>query len=433
MTYNAVICKIDSISKHPNADRLQICSVAGGFQVITDLNTKVGDLGVYFPVDGQVSLDFATKNNLLEIKDPVTHKKIGGGFMDYKRRIRAMSLRGVKSNGLWLSLSCLSYIKWPIDLPEGHQFTEIDGVQVCKKYYTRATQNAINNAAKSKGKGDYKNHKCLHRHPDTEQFLRFAHEITPGAFVTVTLKMHGTSAVTGYVLEEINLPTWKRLINLIRPTFPTKEYKHRIGTRNVILTEGKEDGYYHDDFRFTLANTFINKLHKGEIIYYEIVGYDSKGKPLMSTHNIKSLKREYPNATKFPEEFPYAYGCAVGTCKAYVYRIAQVNEDGILYDLSWEQVKSRCKQLELDHVPELCKFIYDGNPDNVLRILAPFLSDEELKPSSLDSTHIDEGVCLRIDNGSFHATNYKHKAFLFQVLEGIKKEQDDYIDLEEIS
>jgi len=438
--YKAIACKIETAVKHPNADRLQLCTVAGGYQIITDLKAKVGDLGVYFPVDGQVSEEFAKANNLLEIKDPKTGKKIGGGFMDYKRRVRAMSLRGIKSMGLWLDISCLDYLDIvpSLDKPsllEGTQFSEIDGHPICNKYYTAATLSAREKSSKVGNKGHYKSYTCFKQHIDTEQFMRFFKEIPVNSYMVATLKLHGTSAVTGRVLVDNYLPWWKKVINFIRPGYyKEKEYKCLIGTRNVVLADGKQDGYYKgDQFRFNIADSFKDKLNKGETVYYEIVGYDSNGKPLMSTHSTKTLKKEYPGITKFGEEFAYSYGCQPGTQKIYVYRITMCNEDGVAYDLSWEQVKGRCRELGLEHVPELCKFIYRGNVEETLAIVAGWLSDNDLKPSLLDHTHIDEGVCFRVDTDKPHAVNYKHKAFIFQILEGIKKESDDYVDLEEVS
>lgn len=442
MTYKALVCRIESIKKHPNADRLQLCTVAGGYQVITDLTPKVGDLGIYFPVDGQVSEEFAKANNLLEIKDPVTGKKIGGGFMDHKRRIRALNLRGIKSMGLWLPHSCLNYLdivksanKDEVFLDAGSQFSEIDGHPICNKYYTAATLRAQTQGASKGNKGDYKNYDCFKRHIDTEQFIRFFKEIPIGSFITATLKLHGTSAVTGYVMVNHSLSWWKRAINFIRPgVFKEREYKHLIGTRNVVLADGKQDGFYKgDQFRFNAANLFKDRLHKGETVYYEIVGYDSNGRPLMSTHNTEILKKDYKSVSRFNKEFAYSYGCTKGTQKIYVYRITMCNEDGIAYDLSFEQVKERCKELGLEAVPELCKFVYNGNVEETLQKVAPWLSDDDLKPSIIDSTHIDEGVCFRVDTNRAHAVNYKHKAFIFQILEGIKKESDDYVDLEEVS
>ena len=51
--HEAYVVKIKELHKHSNADRLQ-CTTIFGSNVIVDLNTKIGDLGIYFPVDLQL-------------------------------------------------------------------------------------------------------------------------------------------------------------------------------------------------------------------------------------------------------------------------------------------------------------------------------------------------------------------------------------------
>jgi hypothetical protein len=44
---------------------------------------------------------------------------------------------------------------------------------------------------------------------------------------------------------------------------------------------------------------------------------------------------------------------------------------------------------------------------------------------------LEEGVVIRVDAPDGTTQFIKHKSFLFFVLEGIRKLQDDYLDLEE--
>jgi len=53
-------------------------------------------------------------------------------------------------------------------------------------------------------------------------------------------------------------------------------------------------------------------------------------------------------------------------------------------------------------------------------------------PSILDSSHLREGVVVRVDHDG--GTNfYKHKGFYFGVLEGYLKEDPNFVDAEEIA
>lgn len=77
--YNAIITKIKNVRKHPNADRLLLGECFQN-QVVVGLETKEEDLGIYFPGDGRLSIEFMEANNLIGTKDPVTNERTGGMF-----------------------------------------------------------------------------------------------------------------------------------------------------------------------------------------------------------------------------------------------------------------------------------------------------------------------------------------------------------------
>ena len=83
MAYEAYVTRLKTLEKHSNADRLQKTECFGN-QIIVDMSYKEGDLGVYFPSDGRLGLEFAEENNLLRKKDE-TGKNIGG-FIDPVKR-----------------------------------------------------------------------------------------------------------------------------------------------------------------------------------------------------------------------------------------------------------------------------------------------------------------------------------------------------------
>ena len=78
--YCGYITTIKNIRKHSNADRLQ-CIEVFGQNVIVDLTYKEGQKVVFFPSDGQLSVEFASENNLLRRKDE--NGKNVGGYMDH--------------------------------------------------------------------------------------------------------------------------------------------------------------------------------------------------------------------------------------------------------------------------------------------------------------------------------------------------------------
>jgi hypothetical protein len=443
--YKAITCKLTNIQKHPNADNLNIANALGNI-VIVGKDYVEGTYGVFFADDGQLSDEFLKANDLYrkEIIEIVNGKEIKKkiGYFDEKRRVTCQKLRGIISFGLFVPTRYFDFIiqltnkQLPEDFfKEGYQFTELNGIHICNKYYARRNPIRVDISEKSKIKKNdmrkYSAYTCLKQHVDYDQLRNNLNNIKEGSNIIITVKTHGTSAVTGFVPVIRKLSWWEKIIYKFKPnSINEKQYEFKIGTRNVVLDDGELDAFYKDKFRIQAADLFRGKLLKGETIYYEILGYTTDGKPLMGTHHLDKLKKIYIGVDKFTEEMTYSYGCEVGQHKVQIYRITMTNEDGFSRDLSWEEVKKRAKELNIDTVMELDKFYYNGNPELLLLKCEDFNSQIALKPSVFDSRHIDEGVVIRIENGNSVPTFLKEKAHIFKVLEGIAKE-NGLIDKEE--
>ena len=102
------VVKVTELRKHSNADRLQVATFFGN-DTIVDLSVQVGDFGVYFPVDLQLSEEDCAKNNLVRKKDE-NGNNIGGFLDPDKRNIKAIKLRGEKSDGLFMPLKAFAYL-----------------------------------------------------------------------------------------------------------------------------------------------------------------------------------------------------------------------------------------------------------------------------------------------------------------------------------
>jgi hypothetical protein len=301
-------------------------------------------------------------------------------------------------------------------------------MEVCRKYETPATIRARNQSGRRQ-----RENQCFPKHDVSRQFRYFADRIPSDAVLYVTEKLHGTSGRYGRVLDDLTLATWKRWINVVArvvglcEVFPTRQYTYLNGSKNVILEKSTGAGYYGtNDFRYAAIEGI--GLHKGEIIYFEIVGDVVAGTPIMAPQPIKDDLKDLRKT--YGETMRYRYGCSDGTCDIYVYKIMRVNEDGVTIDLSWPQVKARCSELGLKHVPEL------AGPFT----LEMFASREGMTAyiehnhidgaSTLDQGHIREGVVLRVE--STQGIDYlKHKSWTFGVLEGYIKDNEAYVDTEE--
>ena len=125
MAYCGYVVKVEHLRKHTNADRLQIATFFSN-DTIVSLDTKIGDLGIYFPVDGQLSERFCAVNDLVRRKDE--NGKQAGGYLDpEKRNIKALELRGEKSDGLYLPITCMADFCAISDLKVGDTIDVVNG------------------------------------------------------------------------------------------------------------------------------------------------------------------------------------------------------------------------------------------------------------------------------------------------------------------
>jgi hypothetical protein len=427
MSYTALVCKIHT-RPHPNADRL-LLGTANGYQVVVGIDTVDGQLGVFFGCDGQLSEEMCEANDLIGYTDPETHER-KGGFFAKNRRVRSQKLRGEKSDGFWTSLDSLRFTGVDLStLREGDTFTELNGVPICNKYYTPATLKAMKGQAKQR-----KDNICFPKHIDTKQLKHYIDSIPEDSVFWITEKLHGTSGRFGYVPEEVEIPNgfFRKLFR--RPAKRTTEYRNIMGTRNVVLADHKHEGFYgNEEFRWNAVEPLVGNMHKGEVFYFELVGYTTTGAPIMSTQSTTDLKDKL--ITKlYGDKMLYKYGCPEGTCELYVYRITRNDPDGVVTELSWPQVKQRCRELGIKHVPELFgpEIHFTGLFGNSKEVKLQQVVEGRMEgPSTLDSTHIREGVVLRVEMPNGETDWFKAKSFTFGILEGYLKDEEDYVDMEE--
>lgn len=444
MAYCGYIVEVKELRKHSNADRLQIATFFGN-DTIVSLDTHIGDKGIYFPVDGQLSERYCAVNDLVRRKDE--NGKPCGGYLDPdKRNIKALKLRGEKSDGLFMPLTSLADFCKISDLKVGDTIDTINGELICQKYIPRANTYSRGCGANSPKKAKANIAPTFYEHVDTAQLAYNLNVFKPGDLVQLTLKMHGTSGRTGYLPL---LHTKRTLLDKLfhRHGKDYYEYGYITGTRRVVLDGVRNGGFYEsDDFRHAMAAKFEGKLHKGEVVYYEIVGFQGpNGAPIMS--QVQNSKVKDPEFTKqYGAITTFSYGCDQNStyeeplhdtgawapcCEVYVYRMTMVNEDGDVVEYSPDQIRERCEQMGVKVVPEFARYII---PDEitmspgewVLRQVEVFFDG----PDPIGKTHVREGVVIRICNRTNFAV-YKHKNFAFKVLEGIAKDEASAPDIEE--
>src|SRR6478752_5601244 len=127
--YQATVSPIQALAPHPNADKIQLATVLGE-QVVVGLDTKVGDLGIYFPVDDQLSHEFCIEQKLYSKSAQIQLglELNGSGFFDHNRRVRTQKFRGQKSEGFWIPTT--PQFLASTGLTSGTSFTSINGFEV---------------------------------------------------------------------------------------------------------------------------------------------------------------------------------------------------------------------------------------------------------------------------------------------------------------
>ena len=440
-----IVSRLKNLSPIEGADNIQQASLFGETVIIPKHHNE-GDLGILFDIETQLSEEYTKYNNLHRDKTKNIDPEVSG-YIEDNRRVRPIKLKGVKCSGLWMPIESLYKIPdiKPFELKEGEQHNVVGGVRVCEKYVTPETKKSIGsrtNQIKPSLVPLFK------EHIDTDQYMRNLDKVKPGDSVIITTKVHGTSLRVG----NLQVKKYKRFI----PTFLTnfieaknpfnpdnyqyKEYEHVVGSRRVIKLIGEKSIHtpnrFHEEDIWTLAaNKFLmGKLHKGETVYAEIVGFEPSGTPIMGSVSNTKLKpfldsKEYKKfITKYGETTHFSYNCKPKEFNVLVYRITHTNEDGECFDLCWDQVKVRCEQLGVDHVPELFRaYIVGTDWGNLIKnIVEEKVSEED----NMFPEHLREGVVVRIEGNKRIPTFLRHKSFNFKVLENIIKNTDQ-IDKEE--
>jgi hypothetical protein len=264
--------------------------------------------------------------------------------------------------------------------------------------------------------------------------------------------MHGTSGRTGYLPKLVGYKRtfWDKIFR--REGTPIYDWGYVTGTRRCVINDFNDGGGFYGDnaFREPHARFFEGKLHKGETVYYEIVGFTNTGTPIMaSVANSKISDKEFTK--QYGKTTTFSYGCdpkGGGTADTpeelnvtpqsacYVYRMTMTNEDGDVVEYTPDFMRYRCEQMGAKCVPVMWRGFIPETYNGEFEHFTPgdFAEERAEKfydgPDPIGKTHVREGVVVRIVNRPKFCA-YKHKNFSFKVLEGIAKDLAAAPDMEE--
>ena len=452
------VVKVEHLRKHSNADRLYVATFFGNDTCVST-DTALGEIGIYFPTDLQLSEEFCKANNLVRKKDE-NGNNIGGYMDPNKRNVTTIKLRGEKSDGLYLPISCIVYTGINLDkVNVGDTIDVVNGHEICRKYIpvVKEEKDVKEGSPVSKHKTPIA--PLFVEHADTEQLAYNLNAFKEGDLIEITLKMHGTSQRTGYlpVLQGYKKTILDRIMR--REGTPIYDWGYVTGTRRTVLDDFNGGYYGSNKFREAPSKFFEGKLHKGEEVYYEVVGFQTSGAPIMgAVNNKKTNDKEFIN--QYGETTVFSYGCApegkvtkygndefgafeipfeVPQSDFYVYRMTMTNEDGDVVEYTPDYMRYRCEQMGAKYVPVFYKgyipsFYEVVSEDGTLVTPGEWITELAEKyydgPDPIGKTHVREGVVIRIVNKP-KFTAYKHKNFYFKCLEGIVKADAEAPDIEE--
>ncbi len=255
--YACTVVELPPMQDVIGLDNLKRVTIFGNdFLVGKDSNPD--DLYLFFPAESQLSEEFCRDNNLFRdsTKNIDQTKK---GFFEDNRRVKAIKFKGIISTGFVIPISALPdelHLAKGIGtiLSPGDEFTDINGVNICKKYKivrihsTTSKESRFNKKLK---RFDKLVPNQFRFHTDTSHLAKNLHLFKTDDIIVITDKWHGTSAVFANVLINRKLSILDKVAKLFGVPVVDKVYDNLYSSRSVIKNQyiNKEQGggYYGED------------------------------------------------------------------------------------------------------------------------------------------------------------------------------------------
>ena len=289
--------------------------------------------------------------------------KTNTGFFTKQSRVRMIKLRGVPSMGYLFGVDSMEKFCPEIkdeNLEEyvGQDFDTVNGVKFIEVYIPK--KNEPSQRSSKEGKRQKKIEKFdkmipgqFAFHYDTFPLGKNIDRIKPDDTVTVSVKVHGTSAIYANILtkkpKDIKTPfKWLDVIcNKVYHALPFKwqktenVYDHIYSSRTVIknqyINHDVTGGYYGRDIWGEYNDLLKDFIPEGMTVYGEIFGYMTNSQTMIQKN--------------------YDYGCPVGHNKFMPYRITTMNEDGTKREWEVTEVHEWTVNLMNEH-PEVADRLF---------------------------------------------------------------------------
>lgn len=375
--YNATLIKVDKLHDLPNLDKLKAIQYAGFSALVDWSSVKVGDLVLFIPTLTSISPEYLRDHNLYSSKSKNKDTEVSGYFPN-SGIVKAIKLKKNISNAFVVKYE--DFLKYygfdhrpdtPNPLEIGMSFNEVDGKVFCFKYEPPTTQSS--NPSEKK-----EDRKYIPEHFDTHQFLREVNSYEDNDQVYITQKLHGTSVILGHTYVSKELSFIERLLSKFLGISNSREMGYLASSRRVIKTKNTSaNHYYGSDIWSECLKRYEQQIPKNYLIYGEIIGWIGDT----------------------PIQKGYTYNLPTGQWELYVYRVAFINEDGMVVDLSFESMQAFCNQQGFKVVPLLEKTTAKKMIEEYEKYLDKVYSTTYKNAVSLsDKDSVDEGVVIRRDD-----------------------------------
>ena len=379
--YLATICKVTNLTPIPNSDNL-LKSTINGYDMIISKDTCIGDIVVYFPCESKISEKYLSSNNLYcqsdcelnanysEVKKLMDEnnntanltiieenlRKIRSmcGFFSKNNRVRVVKLRGEYSEGFIAPVSSLE-LAYPTAAGTdwnnyvGTQFDIIDGNLIVEKYLPyKAVQESSKNSRFNKNMKKLKKFDRIipgtfSFHYDTRMLAEHVDEINPNDTISISVKIHGTSAVFAKVPVKRELTLKEKIKKFFGLEVNDIEigevYSSHSVIKNKYINKDAKPGFYGEDVWGVVAKYIFPCMNDYMTVYGEICGY-------------------MPNSATFIQK-NHDYGCRTGEWKFMPYRITTLMANGEFFE--WD----------LDNVRDWTLRMIDEHPDLKDRLMPP--------------------------------------------------------------
>jgi hypothetical protein len=434
--YVCTVVEIKNLFPIEGADKIQRC-VVNGNDVVVSKDVKLGDKMLYFVSGTKLNEDYCKYNNLLD-KAESNNDTTKKGFISHKQfRVKAIKLRGIISDGMLMPLLSLAPILGVGEnlekLKVGDEFTDINGISICEKYFVPCrNSNPGGKAPAKQPKISRLVENQFFLHNDTDNLRKNIHKLNTNDIIGIHYKKHGTSAVFGNVLVKKNLKWYEKLakklgLNVIDTHYDVV-YSSRKVVKNEYLNPNQDGGFYGEDIWGVVAKEINHLIPKNWTLYGEILGYTPSGAFIQDG---------------------FDYGCQKGEHKFYVYKISVVNPDGQVIYLTDKQIQEWCEKVGLlfkdtfiyygmvDSIFESREYMdwdvlvrdqeYDSWKENLLAFLE-FKYNEKDCYMCVNKVP-EEGIILRIEKlEHYEAYKLKSKRFILGESEAQEKGQENLED-----